>query len=594
MAANSSIILSNIDFDTHKNTLKQYLKSQTRFQDYDFEGSNMNVLLDVLSYNTFHNMFYLNMVASEMFLDTAQIRDSVVSHAKELNYTPRSFKSAEANVNITVTSTDLAKRSIPIARGTTFTSRFNNKNFTFSIGESVVITDYTIDNTAGTISFLGSDITLYEGYFVNDSFTFTADTTERFILSNKNCDISSIAVTVIEDVGATVYTYSRATSLFNIDANSKVFFAQPCENDSYEIVFGDGITGRAPKDNSVISVEYRVSNGQLPNGCNTFKADSTIDGETNIRVTVNSAAAQGSVSESIEEIKYNAPRHFTTQERAVTTEDYENLLKLNFSEVNAVSAYGGEDLDPPQYGKVFVAVDLKEVDGIPEVKKDQYYRFLKPRSPVSIDPVFVNPEYTYIGVSSIVRYNINVTKLSSEDIKTLVSAAVTKYAADNLNNFNRVFRYSNIVEAIDNAQTAIISNETNVKIIKIIAPPLGVNNTIDINFQTALDTTQSTAKGGYSITSTRFIYNGERALLQDDGAGIVNIVSATGNIITNVGTVNYDTGLVQLSNFVIDSFEGAGIKVKAEPRNKDISVINNVIINIVEDDIALSVLGVSG
>ena len=593
MTANSSIILSNIDFDTHKNTLKQYLKSQTRFQDYDFEGSNMNVLLDIMSYNTFHNMFYLNMVGSEMFLDTAQIRDSVMSHAKELNYTPRSFKSAEANVNIIVTSSDLAKRSIAIPRGTTFTSRFNNRNFTFSIGESVIVTDYTI-NSNNTISFLGSHITLYEGYFVNDSFTFTADPSQRFILTNKNCDISSVAVTIIEDVGATVLTYTRATSLFNIDQNSRVFFVQPCENDSYEIVFGDGVTGRAPKDNSVISVEYRISNGQLPNGCNTFKSDSTVDGESAIVITTNSAAAQGSVSESIEEIKYNAPRHFTTQERAVTTEDYENLLKLNFSEVNAVSAYGGEDLNPPQFGKVFVAVDLKEVDGIPEAKKDQYYRFLKPRSPVSIDPVFVNPEYTYIGLTATVKYNVNITKLSTEDVRTLVTAAITRYADANLNNFNRVFRYSNVVEAIDNAQSAIVSNETFVKIIKIIVPQIGINNTIDVNFQTPLDTTQSVVKGGYSITSTRFIYKGERATLQDDGLGTVNIVSSGGNVITNIGTVDYDTGLVQLSNFNIASFEGAGIKVKAEPRNRDISVINNNIINIVEDDIALTIQGVSG
>ena len=593
MAANSSIILSNIDFDTHKNTLKQYLKSQTRFQDYDFEGSNMNVLLDIMSYNTFHNMFYLNMVGSEMFLDTAQIRDSVMSHAKELNYTPRSFKSAEANVNIVVTSSDLAKRSIAIPRGTTFTSRFNNRNFTFSIGDSVIVTDYTI-NTNNSISFLGSNITLYEGYFVNDSFTYTADASQRFILSNKNCDISSVAVTIIEDVGATVLTYTRATSLFNIDQNSRVFFVQPCENDSYEIVFGDGVTGRRPKDNTVISVEYRISNGQLPNGCNTFKSDSTIDGESAIIITTNSAASQGSVSESIEEIKYNAPRHFTTQERAVTTEDYENLLKLNFSEVNAVSAYGGEDLDPPQYGKVFVAVDLKEVDGIPEVKKDQYYRFLKPRSPVSIDPVFVNPEYTYIGLTASVKYNVNITKLSTEDVRTLVTAAITRYADANLNNFNRVFRYSNVVEAIDNAQSAIVSNETFVKVIKIITPTLGINNTIDVNFQTPLDTTQSVVKGGYSITSTRFIFNGERATLQDDGLGTVNIVSVNGNVITNIGTVDYDTGLVQLSNFNISSYEGAGIKVKAEPRNRDISVINNNIINIVEDDIALTIQGVSG
>jgi hypothetical protein len=592
MAANSSIILSNIDFDTHKNTLKQYLKSQDRFQDYDFEGSNMNVLLDIMSYNTFHNMFYLNMVASEMFLDTAQMRDSVVSHAKELNYTPRSFKSAEANVNITIVSGDQSKRSIPIARGTTFTSRFNNRSFTFSTGESVILSDYSINNN-GTITFSKQNVTLFEGYYVNDTFTYTADTQQRFILSNKNCDISSCVVTIVEDVGATVHTYTRATSLFNIDSNSKVFFVQPCENDSYEIVFGDGITGRAPKDNSVISVEYRISNGQLPNGCNSFRADTTIDGETAITVTTNVPASQGSVSESIDEIKYNAPRHFTTQERAVTTEDYENLLKLNFSEVNAVSAYGGEDLDPPQFGKVFVAVDLKEVDGLPEAKKDIYYRFLKPRSPVSIDPVFVNPEYTYIGLVSTVKYNVNITKLSTEDIRTLVTSSILKYAQANLNNFNRVFRYSNVVEAIDNTQSSIISNETNIKVIKIITPTLNVPTTVDINYQIALDTTQSLARGGYTLQSTRFTYNNEIASLQDDGLGTVNIVSQRGNVITNIGTIDYDTGLVQLSNFIVSDYEGAGIKLRAEPRNKEISVVNNVILNIVEDDIALTILGVS-
>lgn len=592
MAANSSIVLSNIDFDTHKNTLKQYLRSQTRFQDFDFEGSNMNVLLDVLSYNTFHNMFYLNMVASEMFLDTAQIRDSVVSHAKELNYTPRSFKSAEANVNIVVTTSNTTKRTIPIARGTTFTSRYSNRNFTFTVNENTVISDYVI-NTNNTITFTGSNIPLYEGYFINDTFTYTADTSQRFIITNRNVDISSIAVTVIEDVGATVQTYTRATSLFNIDSASKVFFVQPCENDSYEIVFGDGTTGRTPKDNSVISVEYRISNGQLPNGANVFRADTTIDGETDIVVTVNTPASLGSVSETIDEIKYNAPRHFTTQERAVTTEDYENLLKLNFTEVNAVSAYGGEDLDPPQFGKVFVAVDLKEVDGIPEIKKDEYYRFLKPRSPVSIDPVFVDPGYTYIGVTSTVKYNVNVTKLAAQDIKTLVVSSITRYALDNLNNFNRVFRYSNIVEAIDNTQQAIISNETSIKVIKVITPTLGVDNIFNVDFQIPLDTTQSLARGGYAITSSRFVYNGSKATLQDSGNGILNIVSSSGAVIIDVGTVDYETGLVQISKFNVSQYDGAGIKIRAEPRNKDIQVVNNVILNIIDDDIVVNVLAVS-
>lgn len=592
MAANSSIILTNIDFDTHKNTLKQYLKSQDRFKDYDFEGSNINVLLDILSYNTFHNAFYLNMIGNEMFMDTAQLRDSVVSHAKELNYTPRSFKSAEANVNITILSSDTSKRSIAIPRGTTFTSPFMNRNYTFSTNENIVITDYTI-NSNNTVSFLGSNITLYEGYYVTDTFTYSADRAQRYVLTNKNVDISSIIVTVIEDVGNTVLTYTRAQSLFNLNGDSRVYFLQACENDQYEILMGDGVSGRRPKDNSIISVEYRISNGQLPNGCRTFNADSTIDGETRIIVSTNTPAQSGSVSEDIESIKYNAPRHFTTQERAVTTEDYENILKQNFPEINTVSAYGGEDLDPPQFGKVFVAVDLVDVDGVPAAKKDEYYRFLKPRSPVSIDPVFVNPEYLYIGVNSTVKYNINTTKLTQDDIKTLVSTAIVNYAQANLNDFNRVFRYSKVVQAIDNSQSAIISNETTVRAIKVITPTLGINNTFDVKFLIPLDTSLSVAAGGYTIQSSKFIYNNQRATLRDNGAGSLDIISVrNGQIITSIGTVNYETGLLQLSNFNVSQYDGAGIKIYAIPRNKDIQTINNVILNIIEEDIDLTIVPV--
>ena len=592
MAANSSIILTNIDFDTHKNTLKQYLKSQDRFKDYDFEGSNINVLLDILSYNTFHNAFYLNMIGNEMFMDTAQLRDSVVSHAKELNYTPRSFKSAEANVNITILSSDTSKRSIAIPRGTTFTSPFMNRNYTFSTNENIVITDYTI-NSNNTVSFLGSNITLYEGYYVTDTFTYSSDRAQRYVLTNKNVDISSIIVTVIEDVGNTVLTHTRAQSLFNLNSESRVYFLQACENDQYEILMGDGVSGRRPKDNSIISVEYRISNGQLPNGCRTFNADSTIDGETRITVSTNTPAQSGSVSEDIESIKYNAPRHFTTQERAVTTEDYENILKQNFPEINTVSAYGGEDLDPPQFGKVFVAVDLVDVDGVPAAKKDEYYRFLKPRSPVSIDPVFVNPEYLYIGVNSTVKYNINTTKLTQDDIKTLVSTAIVNYAQANLNDFNRVFRYSKVVQAIDNSQSAIISNETTVRAIKVITPTLGINTTFDVKFQIPLDTSLSVAGGGYTIQSSKFIYNNQRATLRDNGAGSLDIISVrNGQIITSIGTVNYETGLLQLSNFNVSQYDGAGIKIYAIPRNKDIQTINNVILNIIEEDIDLTIVPV--
>jgi hypothetical protein len=426
------------------------------------------------------------MVGSEMFLDSAQLRDSVVSHAKELNYTPRSFKSAQANVNVTVVSNVINKRSIVIPKGYTFTSRFGPKNFTFSVADNFIISNYTLNSNRTQLTFTGTNIPIYEGYYVADNYTYSSSNPQRFLISNKNVDTSSITVTVMEDVGSTTLVYNRAQSLFDLNSSSPVFFVQGAENDSYEIVFGDGVNGRMPKNNSVINIEYRVSNGELPNGCNQFTPDTTLDNETDISVTTNQNASGGAISETLESIKYNAPRHFNTQERAITTEDYETLLKINFPEVNAVTAYGGEDLDPPQFGKVFVAVDLNEVDSLPQVKIDQYYNFLKPRSPVSIDPVFVDPEYTYIQVKSIVNYNVNITRLSTEDIKTITKSAIIDYALTNLNNFNRIFRYSKLVQAIDTSQASIVSNETDIKIIKVIVPETGSLLTFDVNFRIPL------------------------------------------------------------------------------------------------------------
>jgi len=590
--ANSSIVLTNLDFDTIKNTFKSYLQSQDRFNDYDFDGANINVLLDIMSYNTFHNAFYLNMVGNEMFLDSAQLRDSVVSHAKELNYVPQSFRSAQSNVNITIVSTDTTKRSIVVPKGTTFTSRSLDKNYTFSVDENIILSDYILGDEQ--ITFTGNDISLYEGYYVNDTYTYTYDTPSKLIISNKNIDISSITVTVVEDSGAAALVYQRATSLFDLDKNSKVFFVQGAESDSYEIVFGDGVTGRRPKNNSIVSIEYRICNGELPNGCNKFTPDTTIQGEANITVSVNSAAAGGTVYESVESIKYNAPRHFNTQERAITTEDYETLLKLNFPEINTVTAYGGEDLDPPQFGKVYVSVDLKEVDALPDIKKQEYYRFLKPRSPVSIDPVFKDPEYTYLGVTSKVNYNVNITSLGADDIKTIIGSSILLYAQNNLNNFNRTFRYSKLIQSIDTSQVSILSNETDITVIKVITPDTGRYSTFDVNYNIPLTVEYSTGSTKqYSVYTSFITYKGIKAFVRDDGNGILNVLSAsTEAIIDTVGTINYDKGLLQFSNFKIDNYFGPGVKLYAYPRNKDISTINNVILNIIEEDLAITAVPV--
>lgn len=596
--ANSSIMLTNLDFESQKNTLKQYLRSQDRFKDYDFDGSNMSVLLDILTYNTYQNTFYMNMVANELFLDTAQLRDSVVSHAKELNYTPRSFKSAEANVNIEIATVNNDKRTLIMPKGTTFTGRISNRNFTFSTGENIVID--TIDNTRSVGSntmFVASNVTLYEGDYVKDTFTINPGENTRYILTNKNIDISSITITVVEDMGANPLLYLRASSLFDIGVDSRVFFVQGASDDSYEIIFGDGVSGRKPKDNSVVIVEYRVSNGELPNGCGQFQTDGTIDDEPLVTVVTNIPAGGGSVSESIESIRYNAPRHFTTQERAVTAEDYATLLRLQFPEINAVTAYGGEELTPPQYGRVFVSVDLKDIDGVPQVKKDQYFRYIKPRSPVSITPVVVDPEYLYVRTETLVNYNVNLTTLNTDDIRTLVTSSIVEYANSRLNNFNRTLRYSKLVESIDASHPSIVSNETEVKVIKYLTPTLNTNLALTLDFKLPIEVIISNS-GAHptlnkqSIETSEFRYEGLAVFIEDDGLGVMRIVTtkdAGRKVVREIGTVDYDSGVIKLNNFSMESYPGTFFKVFVSPRSKDITSAQNTILNIVDADVVVNV-----
>lgn len=588
--ANSSITMTSLDFDSYKASLKRWLKQQTAYKDYDFEASNMTVLLDLLSYNTYQNAFYMNMVANEMFLDSAQLRESVVSHAKELNYVPRSFRSSSATIGLQVTSANTSKTNVLVPRGTAFVSRIGNQNFIYTTDENVVMTSSN--------NVFSSEITIYEGDFVTETYAVSYDNPVRYVINNKTVDISSLKVNVIEDSGANVYAYTRATSMFDVTSSSKAFFVQPYKNDSYEIIFGDGVVGRPPKNNSVVIMEYRICNGELANGARSFQAAQTIDGESNTTVTTVAISSGGAVYESIESIKYNAPRSFTTQERAVTAEDYENLLKAYYPEINAVSAYGGEDANPPQYGRVFISVDLNDIDGLPKTKEQEYTKFLKSRSSVALEPIFVSPEYTYLDVATTVKYNINRTSINPQDISTLVMSSILSYADTNLNNFGRTFRYSRFVNAVDNAEASIISNETEVRLIKQVAPVLNKTQNITVDFGVALnDKIPALADlhptdDVHAVMSSNFTYGGIVCHLEDDGDGLVRIVTREGSFdkaVSAVGTVNYDTGVITLSNFSISDFSGSVMKFYCVPRTKDITVSKNIILNILESDVRIEI-----
>jgi hypothetical protein len=593
MAANSSITLTQLDFTEYKNSLKTYLKEQDEFKDYDFDGSNLSVLLDILAYNTYQNAFYLNMVSNEMFLDSAKLRDSVISHAKELNYLPRSFTSAKATVQLRITPSDPNKNSIVIPKGTSFITRVDDFSYTFNTTENLVITNKT--NNA----FVSDTVTIYEGNYLSDTYVINYDNPLIYKINNRNVDVSSVAVTILEDNGSVTQEYSRATSLFGHNESSKVFFLQPGIGDTYEVVFGDGVVGRKPKNNAIVIIEYRVSTGELPNGANRFIPSSRIDNEANVAVITLSAAADGAVAEDLNSIKFNAPRAFTTQERAVTAEDYENLLKANFPEINAVTAYGGEDATPPQFGRIFVSVDLTDVDGLPKIKEDEYKRFLRSRSSVAMEPLFITPDYTYLKVDSTVRYNINRTGRNPEDLRTFVIDSILNYASTNLNSFAKTFRYSKLVQAIDATDESVISNETDINLVKYLTPELGVPLNLTIDFKCPL--TQEIPLLGdehpmvdiHGVSSTPFTYTGiQNCVLEDNGDGLMRIVTPSGanhKKIVDVGTVDYDTGVVRLNNFIVQNYVGTSLKIYAEPRSRDITAIQNVILNIIESDVNITI-----
>ena len=594
MAANSSVNLVGLDFDTIKTNLKTYLKNNTAFKDYNFEGSNMAMLVDLLAYNSYLNSFYLNMVASEMFLDTAQLRDSIVSHAKELNYLPRSYTSAQAIVNIAITPSSNVS-SVLIPKGTSFTSRVGPSTYTFTTAENIVL------NTSSNGTYTAANTKIYEGAYFTDSFVYDeTNTNQRFVLSNPTVDVSSVTTTVIEDSGSVINSYTRAQSLFDLTAASKIFFAQPAENNQYEIVFGDGIFGRKPKNGSVAAIEYRVSSGELPNGASTFVNDGAIDGHTNVVITTVSSAIGGSVAESIESIRFNAPRAVATQERAVTTSDYKTLLQIQFPEIQSINVYGGEDEDPPQYGKVFISVDIINADGVPNANKHVYKDYIRTKTPLTITPEFIDPGFTYVDVNSVVKYNVNISTKQPEEIKTLVQAAINEFSDTYLDDFDSTLRYSQLLKAIDAADAAIVGNETEVRAIKILATPtlkIGQAENYTINFDMPLTAdfyitaNRFGSNISHTIVSSTFTFNGEACSIKDN-AGTLNIVTDQGDesvVLTSIGTSNVATGRLTLVNFNPSSVSGGAIKFYAVPASKDIFSRKNVILRILEQDINIDV-----
>lgn len=590
--ANTSINLVDLDFASLKGSFKNYLRDQNQFKDYDFEGSNINILLDLLSYNSYKNAFYLNMLLSESFLDSAQLRNSILSHAKELNYLPRSARSSKAKVRIEFEATGESAPYI-IQKGSPLTTLVKNESYTFTIPETI-----TVSSANTTYSF---ETDIFEGTYIQDTYTYRQGIeNQRFKLTNRNIDTESLTVSVFEDGNEVSDAYKLSTSLLDLDETSKVFFLQPTETGYFEVLFGDNNLGRRPKINSTIVMEYRTSSGELPNGAREFSVDFDPTGsdELNFTPEVNTLenSRDGAEEESIESIRYMAPRHFQTQERAITASDYSIALKGQFPEINAVHAYGGEDLSPPQFGKVFIAVDITNVDGFPESKKIEYRNFIDRRSPFGIRPVFIDPEFSYLSVRSKVRYDVNVTSASRETLKSIIKNAIVDFNEEYLNDFNVILRNSKLETEIDDSDASIISSVTRTRIYKKINPRLGLSENFRINFGVPIiDTIPEKedlhrATDVHALVSSLFIFNSEQVLLEDDGSGNVRIMKTDGFInekIKNVGKIDYNTGQIEIDGLVVDSFQGSSIKLFVTPVDPDVVASQNSILTIEDDEIII-------
>jgi len=593
--ANNTIDLVGLDFTSLRDNLKSFLQNNTQFKDLDYEGANIGVLLDVLAYNTYLNGFYTNMVASEMFLDSAQLRDSVVSHAKELNYVPRSFNSAQAKITVDITPTS-AVSSVVVPQYTSFTSRVGSNTYTFATNEALVLTN----SNNGVFS---TTLTVFEGIVATETFVVNlSNTQQRFVLSNPTVDTSSITVTDYEDGGQNIISYVVAEDILAVTDTSRIFFVQGAENQQYEIVFGDDVFGKKPKDGGTLVVKYRISSGELPNGALVFVTDSAIDGHTNVAITTVTSASGGSVSETIDSIKYNAPRSFQAQNRAVTAQDYETLLTNNFSDIQAVSVYGGEDTDPPQYGVVYISVDVFNADGAPLARKNIYRDFLLGKTPLTIRTEFVDPTFMYINVNTNILYDINNTSKSTSDISTLVQAAISSYSQTYLENYKVTMFYSALVDAINQADTSIVSNDTSVSIAVRIIPTTGVNfnTTIETHNELVARTgsvlSLAEAHHGIALTSSPFTYLNASCILVDDLQGNIYIAARKTDYIVELlvktGTINYTTGKMLLTNFNVSAYEGNYIELIFTPASKNIYGSKNVIMEIAPIDVTVNVSGI--
>ena len=569
------ISVSELDFDQIKANLKTYLRGQPEFTDYDFEGSGLSVLLDVLAYNTHYNALYQNFTVNEMFLDSAGKRNSVVSRAKELGYTPYSATCAEAAIDVTFTSVSGLPPTLTLPKFSSFITTVDNITYTFYTRDEVTITPNP--------GYVFSDLIIQEGNPA--TFKYTVADGARYMVPNSNADMSTLSVRVQESVNSTVFhTYTRSDSILNITGSDRAYFVKEIENQLYELKFGDGLLGKELSNGNVVHMEYLVTNGPKVNGAKVFTYTGILTTIANATVALKNAAYKGADIESVASIKFNAPKAYTAQNRAVTADDYQSLIYNNFTAAQSVSVWGGEDNVPPVYGKTFICVKPKDADTLSSVQKKEIINgILGSRNVVSITPEIIDPEYINIALTTTVYYNDRETPRSPSEISSLVSSAILDYNENDLQKFDGVFRFSKLSRLIDNTEPAIVSNISTILLHVSLAPRFNtyaeyIVNIINPIYTEHVAENAVSSHGFYIPNSTEIHY------LQDDGIGNIELFrhnnselgmqagNTTNHIVVNptIGTVDYATGYIKIQNLNITALAESEFHLIIKPQSNDV------------------------
>jgi len=582
--------VSELDFDQIKENLITFLKDQDVLADYNYDGSAINTIIDLFSYVTHYNAFNANVALNETFLDSAQLRQSVVSHAKLLGYTPRSAYAPRAFVDVQlnnptgVLNIDGSYRNLTMERGTHFTTLIEGTTYDF-VNTTTIVTGR---NAAGKYVF--ENVELLQGKYQTSKYIFDVATDEKFKIPYENAVTSSLIVTVFESPTSNESeTFVAAPILTSIDSDTAVYWLQEAQDGFYEIYFGDGIIGKKLTDGNLIQIEYIVTDIDAANGASTFTLSDTIEGNSDATITTITRASGGSAREDLASVKFNAPLSFVAQNRAVTPDDYKSIILSNYANVDAISVWGGEDNNPPDYGKVYISIAPKDSETLPQVEKDYIIaQYLKPKNVVSITPTIVDPTYTYIFLEVFFKYNPNITNLSSDALANKVRETITLYNNDELKRFDGVFRHSNLLRQIDITDVSIINSTVRVYVQKRLVPEVNVEKRYDIYFSGPLYISDSNEQ---IIESTEFTYLNQLCHLKDivvGGVRRLQIVSGNGTneIILNsdVGYVDEANGHVALVGFNPSSFVGDYMTITASPNSNDIAPKRNELLIILSDD----------